>query len=291
MKKQLKALYSVLPMKRPVFEVLRAFRLPEPIYRHLHFRGEVRIPVGKEGFRIVHYGNADENELFWGGLDRNREHVSLRLWRQLSETADVIVDVGANSGIFSLLAKTVNPRARVLGFEPVPSIHVKFRENCEINRYDILASSEALGDFDGPSEMYVPDFDHSYAASLVADYLSPKDLNDWLKVPIRVRTLSSVFAEQGLAKVDLIKIDVEGFEPQVLTGMGKHLAQSRPSLIVESLSEKSGLAVEKHFEGLGYRYYDIDEISPPRRVPHIGKSSKYNYLVVQPDVAERLGLD
>src|SRR2546430_6630038 len=104
-----KSIYSALPLKRQIFEMLRPMGLPLRLYRHLHFKGLIEVRVkGSDAFKIMHYGYAEENELFWGGLEGCWENVSLDIWRRLAASARVICDVGANHGVYSLVAKAVN---------------------------------------------------------------------------------------------------------------------------------------------------------------------------------------
>jgi hypothetical protein len=56
------------------------------------------------------------------------------------------------------------------------------------------------------------------------------------------------------------------------------------------LSDEAGAKLESFIGALGYMYFDLDEVGPPRLVPHIQASSHWNYLICQPGVAETLGL-
>src|SRR5262249_42109813 len=102
--------------------------------------------------------------------------------------------------------------------------------------------------------------------------------------------LDFVIRSHGLDGLDLIKVDVEGHEPEVLEGMGPFLAESKPTLLIEVLSDSAGEKLEALLGPLEYLYFDLDEIGPPRKRPHIRKSSHWNYLVAQPAVAETLAL-
>src|SRR5436305_6739082 len=122
-------MYRALPLKREVFSLVRKFASPpEKVYRHLHFEGPFTVHWGRNKFRMVHYGYQLENALFWepkGGWERE----SLRIWSELCTQADCIVDIGANTGVFALLAKTINPKARVIAFEPVARVFQKLVKN------------------------------------------------------------------------------------------------------------------------------------------------------------------
>src|SRR4051812_7150805 len=105
LKDLLKRLYDRAPFKQPIFEQMRrVLRLPEPFYRHLLFRGVFTTEVGPGSFRMQHYGYQIENELFWGGLTAGYEGTSLKLWKELCASAQTVIDGGANTGVYSLVA-------------------------------------------------------------------------------------------------------------------------------------------------------------------------------------------
>lgn len=60
-----------------------------------------------------------EQEFLQNGLYGSWEKESLKIWAQLSKRANYIVDVGANTGVYSLIAKSQNPSAKVYAIEPV----------------------------------------------------------------------------------------------------------------------------------------------------------------------------
>ncbi|MDQ3100590.1 MAG: methyltransferase, partial [Bacteroidota bacterium] len=66
-----KKLYGLLPFKQTVFTLVRGLiTLPEPIYRHLHFKGEFTVKLAEHArFKMHHWGYLIENRLFWQGID------------------------------------------------------------------------------------------------------------------------------------------------------------------------------------------------------------------------------
>jgi FkbM family methyltransferase len=290
-KEGLRALYQFIPAKQPLFSLLRHFPIPHSIYQHLHFRGDISVSVGHgRSFRIRHNGAQDENDLFWVGLDGWRERVSSRLWRELACDANVIFDLGANSGIFSLLAQSVNPNAEVYCFEPVKSIFDQLVANMTLSGFHLHAFPYAISDKDGETILYVPKSEHSYSATLDDGRMGMEE-GEFEQQRTPTRTLASIIRAEGLTTIDLIKIDVELSEPQVLRGFGEYLATFRPNMIIEILSDDLGAEVERLVDGLGYLYFDINEVDEPKRVVRPIKSSRFNFLFCQPDAAVKLGLD
>ena len=269
------ALYDRLPCKHPLLSILRPFRLPHSIYKHLHFAGECDVATSGKPFRIIHYGDEIENELFWEGLPGRRERVSMALWIRLCQGARTILDIGANTGVYSLVAGAMNPRARIYGFEPLRHLFERYERNCQLNGFDIHPFHTALSNSTGFGMMR-------------GWVLEKGGQGDGEIVPIS--RLDDLMRFHGIGEIDLAKVDVEGHEPEVLQGMGPFLGKCRPTLLIEVLRDSAGKRLEEILENLGYLYFDLDETSPPQRRPHIRKSSHWNYLICQAAVAEALSL-
>lgn len=104
--------------------------------------------------------------IFWSGLTNGWEKESINLWIQLCKNATTIVDVGANTGIYSLIAKTLNPNAMVFAFEPVSRVYQKLKENIQLNKFDIIALEVALSNSDGTATIYDTDSEHTYSVTV-----------------------------------------------------------------------------------------------------------------------------
>lgn len=282
-------IYSLLPFKKQVFTLLKLFYTPpECIYRHLHFKGVFRVAVGNSSFKIVHYGYQIENELFWGGINNAWEKQSLNIWVKLCRTSDVIFDLGANTGIYSLVAKAVSPNAKIYSFEPVKRICERLKENIAINGYDITAVEKAASSTDGTAIIYDTASEHVYAVT-VNENRSPADTKV-TETKIQTITLDTFIRENNIEKLDLIKIDVETHEPQVLEGFSHYLSKFRPAMIIEILSDEIGAAVQDSVKNLDYLYFNISEKGGVRRVDTILKSDSWNYLLCDFETAVYLGL-
>jgi FkbM family methyltransferase len=268
------AVYDRIPFKQPMLTALKPLGLPEPVYKHLHFQGEIVVRTPGRPFRIIHYGDEIENELFWEGLPGHRERISMGLWMQLCPSARTVVDVGANSGVYALAASGLNPSARVLAFEPLPEEHARLARNIELNEFEIHAPRVGLSDKEGVASMVGWTITQPTAGS----------------TEVRLARLDEILDAQGIDRVDLMKIDVEGHEPEVLRGFGRRLAQDRPTLLIEVLSDAAAAHLRQILDPLDYEYFDIDEINPPRRVDTLRKSTHWNVLACQPIVARQLFL-
>jgi FkbM family methyltransferase len=124
------------------------------------------------------------------------------------------VDVGANHGYYTLLcADAVGPAGRVLACEPNPSLTALLEKTLAVNGFPARATlvREAVADVDGASLHLVIPPGRGMNASLRPS--APEG------VPVRTTTLDTLC--QGLARVDLVKVDVEGAEEMVWRGMAR----------------------------------------------------------------------
>lgn len=287
----LKRLYEAVPFKQPVFQLVRrVVSLPEPVYRHLHFKGIIEVPISPTAsFRILHHNHMIENELFWNGFD-GWEKVSMELWTRLSRNARVIVDIGANTGVYALAASAVQPNALVIAVEPVRRIYEKLAYNASLNQGRIKTVHAAASSRSGVAVLYdLPDREHVLSVSLDPEW--NKENAGLVPVEVPAITVADLLAQHGAPQVDLLKIDVETYEAEVLRGFLEILRRDRPSMLIEILNDKVAAEVSGMLDGLGYAYYNIDDVSwPPKKTDVLSKSDHFNFLVCRPEVAKSIGL-
>ncbi len=290
MKALLKKIYNLLPFKKELFSLLKFVWTPsETIYRHLHFKDvfTVKIDSAKK-FKMKHYGFQLENAIFWSGLTEGWEKESIKLWIALCKDADVIVDIGANTGVYSLVAKTIQPSASVYAFEPVKRVYQKLRENITLNSLDIKTYERAISNANGTATIYDTDSAHTYSVTVNKNMYS----NDTKVIEsiIQTSTLDTFIKENKLSKIDLIKIDVETHEAEVLEGFSEYLNVFKPTMLIEILTDEIGHKIETQVKDLNYLYFNIDELGSVRQVGSLSKSDYYNYLFCTAEVAKKLNL-
>lgn len=291
LKAALRRAYKYLPLKQRVFWLLKkVWTPPQSIYRHLHFHGIFPVALDERSFFLIqHHGYEFENSVFWSGLGGDWEGTSMRLWMQLCREHSVIYDVGANTGIFSLVAKTVNPKAEVHAFEPVRRVFEKLVHNNNLNSFDIRCVGKALSDQTGSAIVYDQDSDHIYSVTINKN-LSPKGTKVF-PVEIETMRLDSYCEAQKLRPPTLIKLDVETHEPEVLLGMGELVRLSKPDFLIEILNEEVGERVEAILRPHDYLYFNIGEKGEIRRQEKLGKSDHWNFLICSPKTAASLNLN
>jgi FkbM family methyltransferase len=146
----------------------------------------------------------------------------------------VIYDVGANVGTWTLLAKALYPQAQVHAFEPLPAHTGKFRLATQTVR-GVHLHEIGLGSQKAETVMKVTDF--SDASSLLP--LSETGKKQWSleqmeEVPIRIERLDDWVDRHQLPAPDLIKLDVQGYELEVLRGAEELLARTGAVLLEAS---------------------------------------------------------
>lgn len=177
---------------------------------------------------------------------------------------DTVVDIGCNVGEVALRAASlVGPAGRVIAFEPDPTNHARCASNLALNGFtNICLENTALGDSEGSSWTHLESPDNRGAL-----WLSGDKAQGSAQVP--TTTLDAYCPRNGLQKISLIKIDVEGSEMRVLRGLEKSLARFRPILFVEiddALLRRGGTRaadVVSWIESRGYRIESADEARRP----------------------------
>jgi FkbM family methyltransferase len=153
------------------------------------------------------------------------------LLRTLLQRGDCFIDVGANLGDWTLpAARLVGQGGRVLAFEPVPQAAAALRKSAWVNRMSqVQVFERALSNRSGQAEFSV-ERENSGGSRL--NRMADDAGRSFTHVKVEVGTLDE--ASAALAGVALVKIDVEGYEAEVLQGATQMLARLRPALHLET---------------------------------------------------------
>lgn len=158
-------------------------------------------------------------------------------FRYLLSPGDVCVDAGAHIGYFSLLAsKLVGPFGRVYALEPEEKTYCALCANLELNAaHNVLALPVAAGARDGRELLYPAPTGNSGSAALRRRWGTFDPENEASKPrAVSVSSISSILDPAELSRLRLVKIDVEGYELEVLHGLAEVFdAGYRPALVVE----------------------------------------------------------
>lgn len=130
-----------------------------------------------------------------------------------------IIDVGANTGQFALAAHRSFPSARIYSFEPAPATRAKLNKNVR-GIANITVHPEALGERTGTTTFHVTAYSH--VSSILS--ISPENKNPNYEhqraatIDVAVARLDDLASRLNLVGPVLLKLDVQGYEEQVLKG-------------------------------------------------------------------------
>jgi FkbM family methyltransferase len=226
--------------------------LPAWFYPHLWFHGAFTARVKGANFRMVHVGARVENEIFWRNTFVGERAVT-DLIAQQAYAIDAFLDVGANSGFYSLMVAALNRQAAVFAFEPSLANLRVLEHNVAINDMEITLVPEAVTSSDGSVTFY--DWDEiSYSASL------EKDFHPGGKPRMVQGVKLDTFAEKNglFGRKLLLKIDVEGHEIGVLEG-ARELIATAVGAVVELLTTEAVAAAASTLGADRFRFSRIDE--------------------------------
>jgi FkbM family methyltransferase len=216
---------------------------------------------GSEFLLHPHY-YLDYNVIAFGTYDARLA----RLIERRVRPGMVCLDVGANIGVVALhLARRVGPSGAVHCFEPVPGICQRLREHVERNDLGSIVHVHpvALSDTDGKAVIHVADdFSANQGQSSLVNADRVRLPNP---VTIPTMTLDEFVRREGLGRIDLIKVDIQGAEPLFLKGAAAALQRLRPDLCLEiSPEDLAGLGqtsrdLLRQIEEMGYRVFRVTD--------------------------------
>ena len=155
----------------------------------------------------------------------------------------VFYDVGANVGFFTLIgASLVGKNGKVYAFEPVPTNAAAIRHNLALNDFGhVEVIEKAVSDHSGFEELQVT---HFAGGSTLVSAGKPADVSTTLSVELVA--LDAMLATGLVQPPHMVKIDVEGAELEVLTGMQHILHTAKPIVIFEVDDAEAATATQKY---------------------------------------------
>jgi FkbM family methyltransferase len=290
----------MVPLLKRFRQVLsRAIENPGKEYRRL--RWQHGLPVFQrvsEGVGVYLYpGEGVSEHLYY----RDFEPAIRQVLRDLLRPGMTFIDAGANLGLYTAIAaKLVGNRGRVFAFEPSHREVQRARKTVLRNGLkNVEVYRAALGQEDGIASLTV--CEAAYGAFNSVGRVTHRWAagHDSHVEQVACRALDSFVAEKGLAKVDVVKIDVEGAEESVLRG-GKRLFSSpdSPTVICE-LSDwtaaglgSSAATVWDLLSSYGYHLYSIDGSDDGYRLRPCGRRARIEYedvVALKPSHRQSLG--
>jgi FkbM family methyltransferase len=223
---------------------------------HLQFlhrqRGQT-LWLRRGGYWLPFHGDDDLQELqylYFGEVWFAAESQRLGPWLQ---PGAVVIDVGANLGFISLvLARHVGAQGRIYAFEPSPLVYPKLLEVLSKNEVrNAQCFQRGCGAERRTATLLVPESSGNATIQRPAE----RPEGPLREVMIEIDTLDAMILPQ-ISRLDLLKIDTEGFEDQVLAGARELVEQHRPLIYIELSQEyaDSSARAVAWLEARGYKF-------------------------------------
>ena len=202
--------------------------------------------------------------------ETNGEYRLLRSWTELacgSESTPLCIDAGANEGDFAALITTLCPTAQVACFEPNPPTADRLRSRF-LGNPRITVEQVGLGEVSGRFTLLdYADASGSEHASFVSDYMTTQHQEKMVATETPVVTLTNWLDQRGLMRIDLLKVDVEGWEAEVLRGAHSIISSGNLGCVIFEWNQ--------HAAFMGNNLYEITQILETHDVFRILPKSLY----------------
>jgi FkbM family methyltransferase len=253
-----------------------------------------------EGIDVKLYAAGDDlfvNKAYYQGLPEMNE---LNLFIRCAKHSRIFLDIGANVGLYSIVAAKINSKIKIYSYEPDPFVFTRLEKNIQYNSTKkINIQRWAIGVRNGVLEMYVPDISVNTTTSsihreqLTSYYKGMK----YKKIEVPERSIDEIWFETDIP--DLIKLDVEMNEYSALLGMKKVLAAGKSVLFIEifndtikkkqvpSLPENYTLTIQELITQAGYYFYGLCKEGIFKFEDLRFRIDSYNYLVLPYPLKDR----
>lgn len=198
-------------------------RLFRPLLRNRNFMMEV-----EPGIWVP--AELDDYVLFWCFVHGYERDPVVQLSRSLIRHGDTVVDVGANIGLWMMgAARRAGLEGEIHGFEPLEENFTRLKTNLALNGLNchwVRCQQVALSDRCGQAIFYAPTNNNSGMGALAQ--------REGVSQPLEVTlmTLDDYCDQQGIDRVDFMKVDVEGAELQVFRGSSRLLGAPKAPIVL-----------------------------------------------------------
>lgn len=206
------------------------------------FKGEELKNINAENLSFQIYINKEngkvDQDIYLEGV---YEPFFLSIIKKHINIGDVFIDIGGNIGHHSLFASLlVGGSGKVIAFEPIERLYSQFQKSIEINNFkNIELFNFGCGDEEKEFEIFFKK--ENMGASSIVDR-KRSDGSETIKIAVPDKFLS------GEPKINFIKIDVEGFEYNVLRGLTEIIIKHHPKILIEYTPSYYAKADESHSE-------------------------------------------
>lgn len=186
---------------------------------------------------------------------------------ELAKDRKVIIDVGVNIGSTLFNFARLSPDGVIVGFEPDPTNFQKAENNLKLNNFkNIILKRKGLGNENIKTKLFKVN-EQNAGMNRILDNSSKNDTDKFDFEEIAVVRFDDFVIKNNFPQIDLIKIDVEGYELKVLIGAQNSLERYKPTLFIElddnNLKDQKDSAHKLilFLENLQYKIYKADDES------------------------------
>lgn len=236
-------------------------RLIRPIFeRRLKGRGSMPVRTRMSSGAVLDLDLSDYLQA-QAYFSRRYDEALVRFIVSRVPRSGTFVDVGAHVGFVALALAVARPHAKVLALEPHPANSARLRANVALNpgasiEVEPVAAGVRAGAARLSSEGEGTDFHRIVDGPEVTG-----------SVEVEVVALDELAERRGLDRIDVLKLDVEGFEPEALSGAEHLLQEGRVGTVICELNDDllarigwDGAALEGHLAERGYRREEIPPV-------------------------------
>jgi FkbM family methyltransferase len=183
----------------------------------------------------------------------------------------ILVDIGANMGLYTVVSMHhLDAGGRIVAFEPFPASYEILQKNVAANQTDGRACPRVdvfnLAATPESAKMDLRLNPENRADNRMYRGSYQGKLEDWDTLPVEGRPVDDVLAELGIQEVNFVKIDIQGYEQNAISGFRKTLARSQNVILLsefwpKGLQESGGSATEylQMLTDLGFSLYTLNE--------------------------------
>lgn len=229
--------------------------------KRIRVSGNVDLNIGDIKFKMfAKWDDGIVDSIYFNRHDYD-EVSNINLFCKFAQKSEVIFDIGANTGVYSICSAISNKKAKIYSFEPFEINRTRLKYNLTLNSLNdsVNVFDSPLGDSEKEVEFTIPETDTICDALSVDATHTNKYYKEFLtfkQIKVNQISLDYFIKENNIKTIDLMKIDVENYELNVLKGALKSLEHFSPIIFIESfVDDERARFFNKTIKDLGYNFY------------------------------------
>jgi FkbM family methyltransferase len=247
----LRGMRNITPLNRAIRSVISSITNGVTyLSNHWRVAGSVNLKFNDIPFKLISLGDDPlADTLFY-----KRPYIEtpdVLLFTQLAKRSSVVFDIGANTGLYTILSSRSNPNVKIFSFEPNPNNFHRLQDNIKVNELTNAKPFQlAVGSGEGAISFFVPRTQFISDTSSAVRQFSEKTYGGklkWNEITVRQTSLDNFCAQEKVADLNLLKIDVEGYEMEVFKGAQITFEKFRPIILCEIFPDEERVRYFRDF--------------------------------------------